>query len=95
MFGAGLRTSDTVFDMISGTAAASFRCSAAVQSGYATLPRVQGSLVILAHRFILVGYLCNAIAAWMLFRKPARAGFLWLAIGCTLLLLGGIIQQHR
>jgi len=51
--------------------------------------------LIWAHRLILVGYLCNAIAAWMLVRKPARPGFLWLAIGCTLLLLGGIIEQHR
>ena len=63
------------------------------------VPRCHVSLkeafVIWAHRFILVGYLCNAIAAWMLVRKPARAGFLWLAIGCTLLLLGSVIQQHR
>jgi hypothetical protein len=26
--------------------------------------------VIWAHRFILVGYLCNAIAAWMLVQNP-------------------------
>jgi len=54
-----------------------------------------GRYVIWAHRFILIGYLCNAIGVWMLVRKPARAGYLWLAIGCTLLLLGGIIQEHR
>jgi hypothetical protein len=51
--------------------------------------------VIWAHRFILVGYLCNAIAAWMLFRKPTRTAYLLLATGSTLLLLGGIIEQHR
>jgi len=51
--------------------------------------------MIWAHRFILIGYLCNAVAAWMLFRKPTRVAYLLLSIGCTLLLLGGIIEQHR
>ena len=51
--------------------------------------------MVWAHRVSLIGYLCNAIAAWMLVKKPARAGFLWLAFGCTLLLLGGLLQEHR
>jgi hypothetical protein len=48
---------------------------------------------MMAHRFILVGYLASAIGAWMLVRKPTRAGFLWLAIGATLQLLGGLLQH--
>jgi hypothetical protein len=56
---------------------------------------VQRSRMIWAHRFILIGYLCNSIAAWMLVRKATRAAYVLLAIGCTLLLLGGAIEQHR
>jgi hypothetical protein len=47
----------------------------------------------MAHRFVLLGYLCSAIAAWMLVRKPARPGFLWLATGATLQLIGGLLQH--
>jgi hypothetical protein len=46
-----------------------------------------------AHRFRLVGYLCSATGAWMLVKKPARAGFVWLAIGATLQLTGALLQH--
>jgi hypothetical protein len=48
---------------------------------------------IWGHRFILVGYLCCTIAAWMLVRKPGRAGFQLLAVGSTLQLIGGFLQH--
>lgn len=47
----------------------------------------------MAHRFMLVGYLSSAIGAWMLVWKPARAGFVWLATGATLQLIGGLLQH--
>jgi hypothetical protein len=46
-----------------------------------------------AHRFILVGYLVSAVGAWMLVKKPARSGFVWLAVGATLQLIGGLLQH--
>ena len=46
-----------------------------------------------AHRFILVGYLLSAVGAWMLVKKPARSGFVWLAVGATLQLIGGVLQH--
>ncbi len=50
--------------------------------------------VRVAHRFILMGYLCSAIATWMLVKRPtAKAGFVWLAIGATLQLVGGLLQH--
>jgi hypothetical protein len=45
------------------------------------------------HRFMLVGYLCSAIGAWLLVKKPARAGFVWLAIGTTLQLIGALLRH--
>jgi hypothetical protein len=45
------------------------------------------------HRFVLVGYLCVAAGTWMLVRKPARSGFVWLAAGATLQLVGGVLQH--
>jgi hypothetical protein len=45
------------------------------------------------HRIILVSYLCGAVGAWMLVKKPARAGFAWLAIGATLQMIGGLLQH--
>jgi hypothetical protein len=48
---------------------------------------------IWGHRFVLVGYLCTAVGAWMLVKKPAKAGFLWLAVGSTLQLIGGLLQH--
>ena len=50
-------------------------------------------LRIWGHRFILVGYLCTAIGGWLLVRKPGRAGFVWLATGATLQLIGGLLQH--
>lgn len=46
-----------------------------------------------AHRFLLLGYVCVAVGAWMLVKKPVRAGFVWLAIGATLQLIGGVLQH--
>lgn len=46
-----------------------------------------------AHRFFLLGYLFVAVGAWMLVKKPARPGFVWLAIGATLQLIGGLLQH--
>lgn len=48
---------------------------------------------IWGHRLILVGYLCSTIAAWMLVRKPERAGFQLLAVGSTLQMIGGLLQH--
>lgn len=45
------------------------------------------------HRFFLAGYLCVAVGAWMLVKKPARAGFVWLAIGASLQLVGRLLQH--
>jgi hypothetical protein len=50
-------------------------------------------LRVWAHRFVLVGYLLAAVAAWMLVRKPARSGFVWLAAGATLQLIGRLLQH--
>jgi hypothetical protein len=50
-------------------------------------PRIWG------HRFILVGYLCSAVGAWMLVRRPARIGFVCLGVGATLQLIGGLLQH--
>ena len=47
----------------------------------------------MAHRFMLVGYLSSAIGAWMLVRRPARAGYVWFAAGATLQLVGGLLQH--
>ena len=44
-------------------------------------------------RFLLVGYLCGAVGAWMLVKKPAPAGFAWLAVGATFQLIGGFLQH--
>ena len=49
----------------------------------------------MAHRLMLAGYLANAIGAWLLFRNPARSGFLTLAIGTTLQLVGGVLSHGR
>src|SRR5438105_4829287 len=43
--------------------------------------------------FMLVGYLASAIGAWILVKKPGRAGFLCFASGATLQLLGGLLQH--
>jgi len=49
---------------------------------------------MMAHRFILVGYLSSAIGAWMLVRRhTGGAGFVWFAIGATLQLIGGVLQH--
>jgi hypothetical protein len=45
------------------------------------------------HRFVLIGYLCTAIGAWLLARKPNRVGFICLAVGSTLQLIGGLLQH--
>jgi len=50
-------------------------------------------LRIWGHRFVLIGYLCSAIGAWMLVRRPTRTGFLWLGVGATLQLVGGLLQH--
>jgi hypothetical protein len=50
-------------------------------------------LGIWGHRFVLVGYLCIAIGAWLLVRKPAKAGFLLLGVGATFQLIGGLLQH--
>jgi hypothetical protein len=50
-------------------------------------------LRIWGHRFILIGYLCMAVGSWMLVRKPTRAGFIWLSLGATLQLIGGLLQH--
>ena len=47
----------------------------------------------MAHRLILVGYLCGAIGGWLLVRSPRRAGFVYLALGATLQLVGGVLQH--
>lgn len=41
----------------------------------------------------LLGYLCAAVGAWMLTKKPAKAGYAWLAVGATLQLIGGLIRH--
>jgi hypothetical protein len=46
-----------------------------------------------AHRFTMVGYLLSAVGAWMLVKKPARSGFVWLALGATLQLIGGLLRH--
>jgi hypothetical protein len=48
---------------------------------------------IWGHRFILVGYLCSAIGAWMLVKKAGKPGFTWFAMGTTLQLIGGLLQH--
>jgi hypothetical protein len=45
------------------------------------------------HRFVLAGYLCSAIGAWLLVRKPSKAGFVMLAVGSSLQLTGGMLQH--
>jgi hypothetical protein len=51
---------------------------------------------MMGHRFVLAGYLCTAIGAWVLVRNRAgRAGFIGLAIGTTLQLVGGVLQHGR
>jgi hypothetical protein len=48
---------------------------------------------IWGHRFVLVGYLCSFVGAWMLVRRPEKLGFMWLAVGATLQLIGGLLQH--
>jgi hypothetical protein len=52
-----------------------------------------GGSAVWAHRFILVGYLLSAVGAWMLVKQPARPGFVCLAVGATLQLIGGLLQH--
>ncbi len=54
---------------------------------------LKGRFPLWAHRFILVGYLLSAVGAWMLVKKPTRSGFVWLAVGATLQLIGGQLQH--
>ncbi len=50
----------------------------------------------MAHRFTLAGYLCTAVGAWMIVRKiSGRAGFVWVVVGATLQLVGGVVQHGR
>jgi hypothetical protein len=46
-----------------------------------------------AHRFILSGYLLSAVGALMLVKKPTRSGFVWMAAGATLQLVGRLLQH--
>jgi hypothetical protein len=46
-----------------------------------------------AHRLTLVGYLLSAVGAWMLVKRPVRSGFVWLAVGATLQLMGGLLRH--
>jgi hypothetical protein len=48
---------------------------------------------IWGHRFVIVGTLCSAIGAWMLVRKPAKAGNVWLATGLTMQFIGAFLQH--
>lgn len=42
---------------------------------------------------MLLGYLCTTVGAWMLLKKPAKAGYAWFAVGATLQLIGGLLQH--
>jgi hypothetical protein len=67
--------------------------SALVQASRDRVRILEWRFRLWAHRFILVGYLLSAVGAWMLVRQPARSGFVWLAVGATLQLIGGLLQH--
>jgi len=48
---------------------------------------------IWGHRFILLGYLCTTVGAWLLAKKPAKAGYAGSAVGATLQPRGGLLQH--
>ena len=47
-----------------------------------------------ARRFTMVGYLLCAVGGWMLVKKPARSGFVSLALGATLQRIGGLLRHE-